>query len=117
VKTGGHCAYCGIELELNNWTIDHVQAKSRGGGNELSNLMPSCHRCNQYKKAKTVSEFRYYVLESTLEELRSSIDRITHFRQALDFDASTTIELLTLITTILKGGKISFAMERGVDDE
>jgi len=41
------CAYCsatGIPLE-----IDHVQPRSKGGSDRVSNLVMACHGCNQAK--------------------------------------------------------------------
>jgi len=45
------CEYCGITEKdtVGELTIDHFQPKSKGGGDELSNLIYSCLRCNQYK--------------------------------------------------------------------
>src|ERR1035437_7696029 len=42
------CAYCGAKFE----EIDHVIPLSRGGGHHLSNLRPSCKKCNQSKSNK-----------------------------------------------------------------
>lgn len=33
--------------------LDHIQPQSLGGSSDLSNLAASCHRCNQFKGAKT----------------------------------------------------------------
>lgn len=30
-------------------TVDHFQPQSRGGADDLSNLLYCCYRCNQYK--------------------------------------------------------------------
>ncbi len=37
------CVYCGSNKDL---TLDHVIPKSRGGGNEWTNLVTSCFKCN-----------------------------------------------------------------------
>lgn len=46
------CAYCGCSLEFETATIDHVIARSRGGGNDWDNLVVCCFPCNQ-DKART----------------------------------------------------------------
>lgn len=49
------CAYCakrGVRLEC-----DHVIPVSRGGSNELSNLVAACRPCNRRKRAKTPAEW------------------------------------------------------------
>ena len=46
------CEFCGVS-EVNvggQLTIDHFQPKSKGGNNNLDNLLYSCHRCNLYKQ-------------------------------------------------------------------
>jgi len=49
------CQYCsqvGGKLE-----VDHVIPFSKGGTNDLNNLVTSCRRCNRQKKDKSVDEF------------------------------------------------------------
>ena len=65
-KTGGKCSYCGKELHnqdifdwggkvvltISLWDIDHVIPVSKGSGNEINNLVPTCQTCNRKKGAK-----------------------------------------------------------------
>lgn len=49
------CAYCGakdIPLE-----IEHIQPRSRGGSNRVSNLTLACHSCNQRKGNQDIKNF------------------------------------------------------------
>ncbi len=49
------CAYCsatGIPLE-----IDHVQPRSKGGSDRVSNLVIACHPCNQAKGEQSLEAF------------------------------------------------------------
>jgi 5-methylcytosine-specific restriction endonuclease McrA len=48
------CVYCGIAKAK---VVDHVIPRSKGGANDLSNLVPSCHRCNSLKRDKDLKEF------------------------------------------------------------
>lgn len=60
-KVDGRCWYCGADLTKDGaLRIDHVQAASKGGSNDLDNLVPSCQSCNSSKKAKSISEFRMH---------------------------------------------------------
>jgi len=46
-KWGRTCAYCGVQnvpLE-----VEHIQPRSKGGSDRLSNLTLACHSCNQAK--------------------------------------------------------------------
>lgn len=42
-RDGYACQYCGAADDL---TIDHVRPLSRGGSNEMSNLLTACRSCN-----------------------------------------------------------------------
>ena len=45
------CEYCGVSEQDSGGelTIDHFHPQSRGGDDELDNLLYCCQRCNQYK--------------------------------------------------------------------
>lgn len=51
------CGYCGIEVvecttspaPPNAATVDHIVARSAGGGNQRANLVTACLACNQAK--------------------------------------------------------------------
>lgn len=57
-KYKGHCAYCGQPLEAGTFTVDHVIPQSKGGGDNIENLLPCCHRCNQLKAAESIEMLR-----------------------------------------------------------
>jgi CRISPR/Cas system Type II protein with McrA/HNH and RuvC-like nuclease domain len=57
-KTKGKCYYCGLDLLTDLYTVDHLTPKSKGGNDEIDNLVPSCRYCNSSKGTKTVEEFR-----------------------------------------------------------
>ncbi|BAZ23948.1 hypothetical protein NIES4073_48390 [Kalymmatonema gypsitolerans NIES-4073] len=54
-KWSRQCAYCGAtntRLE-----IDHLHPRSKGGSDKISNLVISCHDCNQSKSDRDIQEF------------------------------------------------------------
>lgn len=61
-KYEGRCAYCGKELTTSNFHIDHINPKSCGGGNETSNLNPSCANCNASKSDKDLEDYRLFMM-------------------------------------------------------
>lgn len=73
-KYNGHCAYCGMQIELKDMQVDHLVPKLRNitaeqlrqfnekygdvGTDDFENLMPSCRPCNLRKSVWSVEEFR-----------------------------------------------------------
>lgn len=61
-KYNGHCAYCGKKIEMSEMQVDHIEPQrpynGQGGTDEINNLNPSCRRCNHYKRAHHLEEYR-----------------------------------------------------------
>ena len=63
-KTGGLCFYCDEKLNPfdrkhpSGFQIDHVIPRNQGGSDDISNLVPSCRRCNNSKLARTPEQWR-----------------------------------------------------------
>jgi 5-methylcytosine-specific restriction endonuclease McrA len=55
------CVYCGATN--GPFEVDHVLPRSRGGSDRVSNLVLSCHACNQAKANQTAEEFGYPEVE------------------------------------------------------
>lgn len=65
--TGGKCAYCGCELQSerngsDNFVVEHVVPKSKGGPDNIVNFVPSCRGCNNAKSDRHVYHFISNVL-------------------------------------------------------
>ncbi|MBD2512631.1 HNH endonuclease [Nostoc muscorum FACHB-395] len=54
-KWNRRCAYCSIENVP--FEIEHIQPKSRGGSDRVSNLTIACHACNQSKGNQDIRDF------------------------------------------------------------
>lgn len=73
-KFDGKCAYCGCDITIKNFQVDHFHAKSRLslqhliplGHDHIDNLMPACRMCNHYKRDDRIDEFRLKI--KTLHE-------------------------------------------------
>lgn len=58
-EENGFCYYCTTEFEDGElFTFDHKMPISKGGKNELDNLVICCHRCNSMKQNMTEEEFQ-----------------------------------------------------------
>ena len=64
-KYNKRCAYCGKELEYKDMQVDHYipqrlfdDGSAKGDKNNIDNLMPSCRRCNNYKRDYFPGNFR-----------------------------------------------------------
>jgi 5-methylcytosine-specific restriction endonuclease McrA len=62
-KYNNHCAYCGRVIMYKDMQVDHLIPKARAhlittNINDFNNLMPSCRRCNHYKRSNTLEQFR-----------------------------------------------------------
>ena len=53
----GRCGYCGIEIEFESTTLDHIVPRSRKGTMALVNLIVCCDPCNQAKRHRNFIEF------------------------------------------------------------
>ena len=77
-KYDGHCAYCGRKISFDDMSIDHLLAVSKGGTDDVDNLIPCCYLCNHQKDNMSVEEFRAY-----LEDITSTLDDHKPYRVAL----------------------------------
>jgi 5-methylcytosine-specific restriction endonuclease McrA len=54
---GRRCVYCNTQLTPKNVSRDHKIPLSRGGTNNIQNIVPACRRCNSRKHDRTFEEF------------------------------------------------------------
>lgn len=57
-RDGARCAYCGIDLKLNDVTLDHVHPKSKGGTDSWTNIVAACVSCNSKKADELLHNIR-----------------------------------------------------------
>lgn len=103
-KYDGHCAYCGKHIEIKDMQVDHmipqnripyihrttpdyaiekykqIQKEMQEKVNAIENLMPSCRRCNHYKRAEDLETYRKNIM--TIQD-RMAKDYL--FKVALDY--------------------------------
>lgn len=71
-KCGGRCAYCGDELK--RMFIDHLVPHQMTQDDSFGNLMPSCHKCNNYKMTFSLEQFRKEIECSVSKARRYSVN-------------------------------------------
>lgn len=104
-KYDGHCAYCGCELTLKDMQVDHMfpkhlkhyvekqayhsccQLPHITDIDDIDNLMPSCRRCNHYKRGETLEIFR-----KLLKTLHERIQKQYIDKVAIDYGIITIHE-------------------------
>lgn len=87
-KCKGHCAYCGCEITIKNFQVDHIWPQHLSHRHKdldpdrLENLNPSCRKCNKFKTGMRLEEFRSE-LQLQVERLRkvSQFDRALRYGQ------------------------------------
>ena len=56
IRDEGKCQYCNVELNLSNFTLDHIVPSSEGGKKVWNNIVACCRRCNQKKGNKSLKQ-------------------------------------------------------------
>lgn len=88
-KYDGHCAYCGKEIEYKDMQLDHLIPRQRERFKKYTeaeiecfeNYMPSCRRCNHYKRAHSLETFR-----TMIEEIPNKLFRDNYiYKVGLDY--------------------------------
>ncbi len=83
-REGFKCFYCLKELQIDDFYLDHLTPRSKGGQNYKSNLITSCKTCNTKKNAIEPEKF---LLENyrngllTQEEYQVQKDKLTKVRE------------------------------------
>ena len=76
-KFDGRCAYCGREITITNFQVDHIKPKASGGTDNIDNLNPSCRLCNHYKRSGDIEYLRWLLVE-----MKHKLDKIYIFNVA-----------------------------------
>lgn len=77
-KSDGVCAHCGCPVAIgDNFTVEHVVPISKGGTNDLVNIVALCHTCNTTKGDCVWHPYEYltYLHDENKKELGEYIDK------------------------------------------
>ncbi|EFH80541.1 RNA-guided endonuclease IscB [Ktedonobacter racemifer] len=98
-KFGRRCVYCG--RTDTPFELDHIQPRSRGGSNRVSNLALSCHTCNAAKGERTAAEFGHPEVAAQAKQPLRDTAAVNATRYALCDELRT----LDLPLTTWSGGR------------
>lgn len=92
-KCGGYvCGYCGRELRHTSYgetnastaTVDHITPISKGGKDNVDNLMLACFSCNALKRNRGIEDLRFYLAMRDFEKrtgIRFSVAQINYLER------------------------------------
>lgn len=72
------CQYCGAKAPDEILEVDHINPISKGGDNEIMNLITSCFSCNRGKSDREISD------DSIVAKQRKQIEELNIRRQQLE---------------------------------
>lgn len=72
------CQYCGRQAPDVVLNVDHIKPVSKGGTNDITNLVTSCFDCNQGKKDRELSD------DSAVRRQKAQLDMLQERREQLD---------------------------------
>ena len=111
-KWGRQCSYCqakNVPLE-----IDHIQPRSKGGSDRISNLTIACHRCNQSKGNQDIKVYlksKPIVLKSVLAQAKSPLKDAAAVN-VTRYQIGNSLKALGLSVSFWTGGRTKFNRTR-----
>lgn len=76
-KSSSRCAKCGEPLTTSTMTVEHIIPLSKGGTNDISNLVALCYDCNQSKSNYILHPADYYgyVKKEYMQEIEAAFQK------------------------------------------
>lgn len=113
-KTNGRCGYCGMPPYKNHPLIpEHMTPQSRGGSNDVDNLVPACVSCNVRKSNRNVDEFRDYITSSLTAKFMELASSLYEYQGYIsNEDISDMVRDLQAIESRVSNIEVRFFMER-----
>lgn len=84
------CQYCGKSAPDTILEIDHIVPVSKGGDNNISNLITSCFECNRGKSNRKLTE------PQTLKAQKAQLENLNKRREQLEMMSKWRFELLDI---------------------
>lgn len=58
IMQASRCYYCNKPTFIEEFTLDHIKARSKGGAAKRTNFVGACASCNRAKGDLSVTEFK-----------------------------------------------------------
>lgn len=84
------CQYCGVKAPNIILEVDHIEPVSKGGQNDLLNLISSCKECNSGKSNRRLTD------NSVLDKQRGQLEELQERKEQLEMMMRWQKELLVL---------------------
>lgn len=111
-KSDGVCAHCGCQVTIgDNFTVEHVVPISKGGTNDLVNIVALCRTCNTAKGDCIwhPNEYLLYLHKEDKKELGEYIDTYFHDKKWFTRNNFCQVDFKRIDVTIhLDGRKKTF---------
>lgn len=82
------CQYCGESAPNVILEIDHITPVSKGGTNDIMNLITSCRDCNRGKRDRKLDDGTAVMVQKkqldTIQERREQLEMMLQWRQSLE---------------------------------
>ena len=84
------CQYCGKSAPDVVLEVDHINPVSKGGDNDISNLITACFDCNRGKRDKKLTE------NQAIKKQKEELDKLNQRREQLEMMAQWRAELIDI---------------------
>ncbi len=134
-RFGFRCAYCGKSFDhtpLTKGTVDHIIPRSKGGTDEIENLLPSCGACNvakgkenwEFLRSRIKGENKSFFFESgvgveiePLEHIRNLPLKLLFIHSERIKRSKPTSRSAKALKTLWDDGFVDFNSIGGEDEE
>ena len=94
------CQYCGESAPNVILEVDHITPVSKGGSDDIMNLITSCRDCNRGKTDKKLDDNTAVMVQKkqldAMQERREQLEMMVQWRQALEQEMEIEIDAINV---------------------
>ena len=92
------CQYCGVSAPEAILEVDHIKPVSRGGTNDVMNLVTACRACNRGKTNRELTDNATVKVQKKLlddmQERREQLEMMVKWRELLEEETESEIDMV-----------------------